>query len=620
VREGVGKPLITCLSQPNFPVFDLTSSKTLCLRLIGNILILCGLFNKFEYFLAHFNYTMLQLHGDVDVIYLVSLRQNHFWRSTTEGAAMATAHAANTNTNCDPTAPRSKSSYTTVEQNVSAKNETMRLTGSNYAISNELGRLAFCLLVAVALFTFHQPYYSWQGSDRKTILQPSSPSETLLDVSSNVYQAHVYNITNDRIPLPLQVLQRYIRQHSVEAIQRDLMKSSMDQQQQDERYYAIAFYQCPLQAGNRLHHFWNGLLWSILTNRTVLWKYWDRETCLGYYTDDNYYKTVICENANTVNDCAHVLQRAPWMMSYDDWKMQQQEPLQQYQEPFVIPYHATITGRHNNNRKVPLPDNYQDDYGVDLLSKYPQRVVVWPMCHFPFTILAEDTTIRNLLLQTTDARTMVDQLYSLGADFMFGMLHKYTFEWAEPIRTALARNHVRAGTDHNNDSEYYTVALHSRHRYAGLDGCNIDRETTCLKEIVDQKERDINHHHKPIRVSIMSDRPCTVSSLTAWLQNHNMSALTAAHKEVSPDYVAEHGPFAGDGFFVDMALVSATTRDAFVGMRRTSSDLVRELVAFERIMEATEQNVPVDKLRTCTMANEEDPNKAERKHGIRAAS
>ena len=50
------------------------------------------------------------------------------------------------------------------------------------------------------------------------------------------------------LPKPLQILQQYQRWHSREALRND---------KDPKRRYAVAYYSCPLQAGNRLHHFMN---------------------------------------------------------------------------------------------------------------------------------------------------------------------------------------------------------------------------------------------------------------------------------------------------------------------------------------------------------------------------
>jgi hypothetical protein len=82
----------------------------------------------------------------------------------------------------------------------------------------------------------------------------------------------------------------------------------------------------------------------------------------------------------------------------------------------------------------------------------------------------------------------------------------------------------------------------------------------------------------------MSDRDCTISRLTTWLTNRNISVAVAQHDQ-HIDFLSEHGPFAGVGFFQDLALAS-TARSAIVAMRRSSSDLLLELVVFNRKMEA----------------------------------
>ena len=52
------------------------------------------------------------------------------------------------------------------------------------------------------------------------------------------------------LPLPIQVLEKYKMQHSVEALQKnpDLLN----------RKFAIGFYMCPLKAGNKMHQYLNG--------------------------------------------------------------------------------------------------------------------------------------------------------------------------------------------------------------------------------------------------------------------------------------------------------------------------------------------------------------------------
>ncbi|GKY92948.1 hypothetical protein MPSEU_000263700 [Mayamaea pseudoterrestris] len=493
------------------------------------------------------------------------------------------------------------------------ENETVELAGTDFATYKKLGLFTVCLLTAAALWTETKPQ-SLQSAITGHIMNATHTTSPMVSISSTVgYQYPSYNISTDQVPLPMQVLQGYMQQHGREAILESIRNNNTD-----DRHYALAFYSCPHQGGNRLHIFWNGLLWSMLTNRTVLWKYWDKETCLKY-TDRLHYRAVKCKKTNTEIDCANVLHRAPWMMSYDEWKQERGHNLDyddDDDEPFATPYHTTVGGRYGDALRIQTSESAQSQYGVDLLAKYPQRVVHWPHCHFGFHLVASTaengTSLRDIMLHTSEARTMADQLYSLGADFMYGMFYKYTFDWAKPILQAVSTS-VSSMPDENM-SQYFTIALHSRHQFAGLDGCNIDREINTLSKAFFAKEQEVaaasdaaTNYDKPIRVSIMSDRPCTVSRLTSWLQNRSISSISATHVEETPGYVDEHGPFAGDAFFVDLAVVASTVRDAFIGMGRTSSALLRELITFERTMEAMEQSREVDALRLYLMTAEKDP-------------
>ena len=305
------------------------------------------------------------------------------------------------------------------------------------------------------------------------------------------------------LPVPMQVMEQYIREHSVHALRND--------PHPERRHYAMAFYQCPLQAGNRMHHFWNNLLWAMLTNRTVLYRYWDTEACLAY---SNYHKG-LCKAANTADDCAKVLDRAPWMASYEEWNSRisasNNDNNTTDHEPFVVPDHVTMAG----DGSVPLPPNYREDWGLDLVSKYPHKILVLPICYDKFSDLANDSMQRQLL-KTQWARARVKDLFSLGDDFLYGMLHQYTFQFTESIRAS-----TRALLQQHDDKNYYSIGLHSRHRYPELDGCDIDRERKCLKQVISEREDKT----RPVQVRLMSDRPCTIERLTDWLQARQFSPL-----------------------------------------------------------------------------------------------
>jgi hypothetical protein len=354
----------------------------------------------------------------------------------------------------------------------------------------------------------------------------------------------------EKLPLPLQIVEQYKRWHSVDNL---LCNDTVG------RKYAMAFYRCPMEAGNRMHHFFNDFFWAILTNRTILWKYYDRETCLKY---GRHYSKGTCLTANTVDDCAEILLRAPWIPSYDEWA-----PKLNLAEPFEFPFHSTHP-KSIYDANFPWNDGDEKLYGADDEKKYPHQVAAFAQNRFKFFSL-EDESVRNEMLATSRARECAAHLYSLRSNFLFGMLHRSAFDFSKPIRAS-------AGTLDNKNA--VSVAVHSRHIYDEVDGCNIARETKCMETIIR------NARGKRINVGLMSDRECTITRLTTWLHNRSISVKVAKHDADTGPH-AEHGPFAGVGFFQDLALVS-TARSAIVAMERSSSNLMRELINFHRKLDA----------------------------------
>jgi len=389
-----------------------------------------------------------------------------------------------------------------------------------------------------------------------------SPSEALLQ-----------EWDEESIPVPFRVMEQYIQWHSVKSLGRD----------PTNRKFALGFYSCPLQAGNRLHHFFNGLLWAIITNRTLLWKYWDSETCSKY--DGKHYDVIICEAANTVDACDKILKRAAWIPSYDEWSERlghfggKGKDFRPYELPYFATHHPNVSDV-NQHFRWGTDGNDDSAFGVDNTTKYPQRVVIFPQERFKDTLLQGDSSdslkARNTMLQTEWSRQIAEKVYSLGPDFLYGMLHRYSFAFSENV--------LKASTQLGNDDDY-TVALHSRHRFVELDGCDIRRETSCLDKVLSRK----NQTQRCV-VAIMSDRECTITRLTPWLEKRDCAVQMAQHSS-GDGLLAEHGPFAGAGFFQDLALVSKA-RSAFVGMERSSSDLLLELIEFNRVYHALSKGGP----------------------------
>jgi len=410
--------------------------------------------------------------------------------------------------------------------------------------------------------------------------------------------ARIANLWGDdprRYPIPLQVMEQYVRQHSASALEKDTLD------QFKNRTFAIGFYSCPLQAGNRLHHFFNGVLWSVVTNRTLLWKYWDEETCTKY--DGRYYSPKICESANREEDCNQILTRAEWIPSFDDWSGRIKRAFGDARDAadlaYELPYFAT---HHPNaslfNSRFPWGSGDGNDeraFGVDNRTRYPHKVAIFPQERFKDAIL-EVPAVREALLHTESARRTATALYSDGPDFLYGMIHRYCFDFSPSILSASVPATTTPTTTvaGKNDASKsvppaYTIALHSRHRYPELDGCNIERETKCLRQILDLREE---RTPQPCRISVMSDRECTVLRLKTWVEKHgNGCAVDVASHQSGGSFLEEHGPWAGAGYFADLALVSKS-RSAFIGMERSSSDLLLELLEYNRVTSTLKEGGP----------------------------
>lgn len=371
-----------------------------------------------------------------------------------------------------------------------------------------------------------------------------------------------------------------------------------------------------------------GLLWSILTNRTMLWKYWDRDTCLKY--DGRYYTRKICTMANNVEDCNSVLRRKPWLPSYDEFVVQNSIDSNSSHRfflegnPYEVPYFAT---HHPNvstkNSKFPWNDSLASAFGIDNATKYPQSIVIFPQERFKDKGFARAVTkehdVLATMLETEYARKTAKELYSLGVDFLYGMLHRYSFDFTDRVLPSDDEKSTLIfsldGDDNRDTSgfatgvmnENYKIALHSRHRYPEIDGCDIEKEIKCIRKIfrnVNGPKKDSvaaanELTKKKCILSVMSDRECTVKRIITWLKNNygksiergdtdfqwcsSVSVKTANH-EKGDGLFEEHGPNAGTGFFQDLALASQST-SAFIGTGRTSSDLLLELIEFNRITE-----------------------------------
>lgn len=73
-------------------------------------------------------------------------------------------------------------------------------------------------------------------------------------------------------PLPVQIFSRYKQWHSQTTLNQEEEELNQHQvgrssfKSRNQRTFLVGYYTCPHSAGNRLHEFWNSLLYAIVSN------------------------------------------------------------------------------------------------------------------------------------------------------------------------------------------------------------------------------------------------------------------------------------------------------------------------------------------------------------------
>ena len=250
---------------------------------------------------------------------------------------------------------------------------------------------------------------------------------------------------------PWHVLDEYISWHS-----RHAMETFSSNQASS---FAVGVYSCPHQLGNRMHHFLNSFLWSILTNRTLVAKYYTRETCLAPKFGGNHFDQRICQNANTAQDCAKYLQlRTDWILSLEEDHLENNNMNSNF--PFDVKHWTRLSFWTTHSQSTPpgrgvLPfasassqKELRDQRPIDLpLYKIRYPVVVFPPMLGQSSALTRPD-MRHELLSTAYARQTAQTLYQYGADFLYGLLWEAAFGTYDPDPAAGVE-----GNYHNTSAE-----------------------------------------------------------------------------------------------------------------------------------------------------------------------
>jgi len=195
--------------------------------------------------------------------------------------------------------------------------------------------------------------------------------------------------------------------------------------------------------------------------------------------------------------------------------------------------------------------------------------------------------------------TVLRQLYSSGADILYGMLFRQIlFDFHPQIAPPESKQEEIKPSENTK-----TFVVHSRHFRTADTGTKALAEFACLEQLLGDFHKKEQHrqtqqqhqHQEQCIVYLMSDRETTIGILQSHIrQKYHCQPVVATHSSISATagHYQEHGKWAGAGFIQDLMLGSQA-RDGFIGhCYRSSSQLLRELVEYNRHMDGILEELP----------------------------
>lgn len=399
------------------------------------------------------------------------------------------------------------------------------------------------------------------GTDLPTTTTTSTSTALWESTQENDQPHPQYPSYHDRHPCHFdacQTLQTYINQHSAAQLQAEYDACQGHNKCLAHRSFVIADYSCPHEAGNLLHITMNKVLWAILTNRTVLVRYMTQEVCESICHDgDNDKMCPRCPQANTQADCDAILRVAAWLPQFEDWNDRLQLPPSEAVHP--------IQGTVDNT-------TFADDH--------PRVARLYNKANSIHTIRLANSLQRQNRISPQLGKDLLRQ----GTFFLYGMLFHALFTIHPDMEPP---PHLVA----NASNTTKTIVVHSRHPQNGDTSTKV--QEACLRSWL-QDTTKTNHTPDNCVVYIMADRQVSLQQLAKTTRALQCTPRMANHTASTPHISHEHGPYAGAGFFQDVAL-AAHGRFAFTtngksptgGRRaiRTSSQLVWAIMQYRAAVE-----------------------------------
>ena len=356
---------------------------------------------------------------------------------------------------------------------------------------------------------------------------------------------------------PVQVFEEWKSYHSVHSLRR---LPSLE-----GRNFILANFGCPMQLGSQSTDFVDSLLIAIATNRTLLFKYGG---IAGW----------VRKGQNSKENCCKILRRADWIPLYEEFENQLPDVYRIERETFND-RDQNWTFHHRVNSGQPA----HSDISSHTLVEIPRLWTLAPS----IGAWGGLSDLRNKyasayisdmfnLAQPLRIQKRIRKLYREDIYFLYGMLFWRSFSLTEELVQSVHGSAVPT------NSSLFSIAVHSRHSSSNEDGSNVNKEMTCIHQLIDNYSDG-----KPCQTYIMSDRPLTVDTLSARVRaetNCTVVHVLDYSGFVSGDGNVEHGEFAGAGFLQDLVVVGVA-RSGFVRERRSSTSFVASYIEYHRRMQ-----------------------------------
>ena len=399
-------------------------------------------------------------------------------------------------------------------------------------------------------------------------------------VLGRAYQPRTQNLTL----IPVQAMNQYITQHSEEQLCRELefcaSRSSWGRDNRagstwcpelaEHRSYVIVDYSCPHEAGNEIHMAMGKIFYGIVTNRTILWRYRDENSCRDMCNFDGVGRDTCgqCSAANDLADCDSILGRYGWVPSFDKWN-------QTIGLPAHTPVHPTADVIHHRSN------------GTAKVVRVAREASIWTGRGIG--------SIKGALSDDPMVQQIGGKFAEQGMLFLYGMIFNHFFFFREKV---LSHRGIYQNETKRRGESFYTFAVHSRHPNVG-DSSSIVQER-CLRRLLEGTK------YHPCIVYIMTDREASLERLKKVSSELGCTPLSAERTENNATLEAaaraEHGPRPGLGFFEDLALITEYARDGFISTRmspdgkrfmalRSSSWLIQELMEYRSVLERSQKPI-----------------------------